>query len=100
MLPEPSFDELIRQVEAGDDQAAARLVRDFEPVVRRVLRARLRDARATTSPSIPRWRIRYKPDNPRRSTCPNGEVKRKRSYSRPFSSLDCRHLFHSAHVEP
>src|SRR5262245_32844606 len=43
MPPDPSFDELIRRVGAGDDQAAARLVRDFEPAVRRVLRARLRD---------------------------------------------------------
>ena len=46
MLPEPSFDELIRRVGSGDEQAAARLVRDFEPVVRRVLRTRLRGARA------------------------------------------------------
>ncbi len=45
MPPDPSFDELIRQVGSGDEQAAARLVRDFEPVVRRVVRARLRDAR-------------------------------------------------------
>ena len=44
MPPDPSFDELIRRVGAGDQQAAAQLVRDFEPVVRRVLRARLRDA--------------------------------------------------------
>ena len=43
MPPDPSFNELIRRVSVGDDQAAARLVRDFEPVVRRVLRARLRD---------------------------------------------------------
>jgi RNA polymerase sigma factor (sigma-70 family) len=47
MPPDPSFDELIRRVGVGDDQAAARLVRDFEPAVRRVLRARLRtDTRA------------------------------------------------------
>ncbi len=46
MLADLSFDELIRQVGSGDEQAAARLVRDFEPVVRRVLRARLRDNRA------------------------------------------------------
>src|SRR5271168_2260100 len=46
MSPDPSFEELIRRVGSGDQQAAARLVRDFEPVVRRVLRARLRDARA------------------------------------------------------
>jgi len=46
MLPDLSFDELIRRVSAGDEQAAAQLVRDFEPVVRRVLRARFRGARA------------------------------------------------------
>ncbi len=41
-----SFDEVIRRVGNGDEQAAVQLVRDFEPVVRRVLRARLRGARA------------------------------------------------------
>ena len=46
MPPDPSFEELIRQVGGGDEEAATRLVRDFEPVVRRVLRARLRDGRA------------------------------------------------------
>src|SRR5271166_3016146 len=46
MSPDPSFEELIRWVGSGDEQAAARLVRDFEPVVRRVLRARLRGPRA------------------------------------------------------
>jgi RNA polymerase sigma factor (sigma-70 family) len=46
MPPDPAFDELIRRVGSGDEQAAARLVRDFEPVIRRVLRARLRNARA------------------------------------------------------
>src|SRR5271169_62493 len=46
MPPDPSFDELIRRVGNGDEQAAGRLVRDFEPVIRRVLRARLRSARA------------------------------------------------------
>jgi RNA polymerase sigma factor (sigma-70 family) len=44
MPPDASFDELIRRVRGGDEQAAARLVRDFEPVIRRVLRARLRNA--------------------------------------------------------
>jgi RNA polymerase sigma-70 factor (ECF subfamily) len=43
MPPDPSFDDLIHRIGVGDDQAAARLVRDFEPTVRRVLRARLRD---------------------------------------------------------
>ena len=46
MSPDPSFEELIRRVGSGDQQAAARLVRDFEPVVRRVVRARLDGARA------------------------------------------------------
>src|SRR4051794_40046946 len=46
MPPDPSFDELIRRVGSGDEQAAAQLVRDFEPVVRRVLRGRLRGASA------------------------------------------------------
>ena len=46
MPPDPSFDELIRRVGSGDEHAAARLVREFEPVVRRVVRARLRDGRA------------------------------------------------------
>jgi RNA polymerase sigma factor (sigma-70 family) len=45
-MPSGAFDELIRRVGGGDEQAAARLVRDFEPVVRRVLRARLRNNRA------------------------------------------------------
>lgn len=44
MPPDASFDELIQRVGVGDDQAAAQLVRDFEPIVRRVLRARLRSA--------------------------------------------------------
>jgi RNA polymerase sigma factor (sigma-70 family) len=37
-----SFDELICRVGNGDEQAAVQLVRDFEPVVRRVVRSRLR----------------------------------------------------------
>src|ERR1700685_518065 len=46
MPPDLSFDELTGEVDSGDEQAPARLLRDFEPVVRRVLRARLRGARA------------------------------------------------------
>ena len=46
MPSDPSFNEFIRRVGGGDEEAAARLVRDFEPVVRRVLRARLRDVGA------------------------------------------------------
>ena len=45
MPPDPSFDDFIKRVGNGDEEAAARLVRDFEPVVRRVLRARLRNGR-------------------------------------------------------
>jgi RNA polymerase sigma-70 factor (ECF subfamily) len=46
MPPDTAFDELMGRVRSGDEQAAARLVRDFEPVVRRVVRARLRGDRA------------------------------------------------------
>jgi RNA polymerase sigma factor (sigma-70 family) len=46
MPPDPAFDELIRRVGSGDERAAARLVREFEPIIRRVLRARLRNADA------------------------------------------------------
>ena len=46
MTLDPSFDELIQRVVGGDEEAAARLVQDFEPVIRRVLRARLRGSRA------------------------------------------------------
>jgi RNA polymerase sigma-70 factor (ECF subfamily) len=41
-----SFVDLVRRVQAGDEQAAAQLVRDFSPIIRRDLRFRLRDARA------------------------------------------------------
>jgi RNA polymerase sigma-70 factor (ECF subfamily) len=40
-----SFAELMGRVRAGDDQAAAELVRLYEPVVRRVVRLRLKDPR-------------------------------------------------------
>jgi len=46
MPADSPFDELIRRVSCGDEEAAAQVVRDFEPVVRRVLRARLRGAGA------------------------------------------------------
>jgi RNA polymerase sigma-70 factor (ECF subfamily) len=46
MSSDPSFEELIRRVGSGDQQAATQLVQEFEPVVRRVVRARLRGARA------------------------------------------------------
>jgi RNA polymerase sigma-70 factor (ECF subfamily) len=46
VTPEPSFDELLQRVQAGDEHAAARLVQEFEPFIRRDIRFRLRDARA------------------------------------------------------
>jgi len=39
-----SFDELIRRVRAGDQDAATELVRRYEPVIRRVVRLRLVDS--------------------------------------------------------
>src|ERR1700674_2682848 len=44
MTEEQSFHELIRRVRAGDEEAAARLVREYEKDVRRVVRSRLRDS--------------------------------------------------------
>jgi RNA polymerase sigma factor (sigma-70 family) len=41
-----SFTELIERVRSGDEQAGSQLVQEFEPVVRRELRFRLRDSRA------------------------------------------------------
>jgi RNA polymerase sigma-70 factor (ECF subfamily) len=43
MSDEQPFQELIRRVRAGDEQAAADLVRRFEPAIRRVVRIRLQD---------------------------------------------------------
>ncbi len=40
-----SFDELIRRVRAGDEQAAAELVRRYEPAIRDAARRRLANAR-------------------------------------------------------
>jgi RNA polymerase sigma factor (sigma-70 family) len=39
------FVDLVRRARAGDEEAAARLVRDVEPVIRREVRFRLRDTR-------------------------------------------------------
>jgi RNA polymerase sigma-70 factor (ECF subfamily) len=41
---EQDFHALIRRVRAGDPEAAARLVRDYEPEIRRTIRIRLGDA--------------------------------------------------------
>jgi RNA polymerase sigma-70 factor (ECF subfamily) len=46
MPSDSSFVDLVGRVRAGDEQAAAQLVRDFAPVIRRDLRFRLRDARS------------------------------------------------------
>jgi RNA polymerase sigma-70 factor (ECF subfamily) len=45
MLEENSFRDLIRRVRAGDEAAAAELVRCYEPTIRRVARVRLADDR-------------------------------------------------------
>jgi RNA polymerase sigma-70 factor (ECF subfamily) len=45
MTAAPSFDEFIRRIRSGDQQAATELVRQYEPTVRRVIRFRLGDAR-------------------------------------------------------
>ena len=45
-MSEPtSFDELIRRVRAGDQDAAAELVKRYEPSIRRAVRFRLADTR-------------------------------------------------------
>jgi RNA polymerase sigma-70 factor (ECF subfamily) len=43
MSEEPSFRDLVARVRAGDDEAAAELVRRYEPTLRRTARLRLRD---------------------------------------------------------
>jgi RNA polymerase sigma factor (sigma-70 family) len=45
MEPEVLFRALLRRVRSGDPQAAAELVRQFEPAVRRAVRLRLTDPR-------------------------------------------------------
>jgi RNA polymerase sigma-70 factor (ECF subfamily) len=45
-MPEtPTFEELIRRVRAWDQEAAAELVRRYEPMIRRTVRFRLADTR-------------------------------------------------------
>jgi RNA polymerase sigma-70 factor (ECF subfamily) len=48
MIENPSIDELIRRVRAGDQDAAAVLVKRYEPAIRRAVRFRLADARLGT----------------------------------------------------
>jgi RNA polymerase sigma-70 factor (ECF subfamily) len=45
MSPDAAFTDLIHRVRAGDEVAAAELVRRFEPTIRRVVRYRLVDSR-------------------------------------------------------
>jgi RNA polymerase sigma factor (sigma-70 family) len=45
MSPEHSFSDLIRQVRAGDQEAAAELVGRYESVIRRAVRLRLANAK-------------------------------------------------------
>src|SRR6516165_1899580 len=45
-MAEPAtFQDLIRRIRAGDPEAAAELVRRYEPTIRRAVRVRLVDAR-------------------------------------------------------
>jgi RNA polymerase sigma-70 factor (ECF subfamily) len=45
MADETGFEELMRRVRAGDQQAAEELVRRYEPTIRRIVRVRLVDSR-------------------------------------------------------
>ena len=45
MSESPAFEELIRRVRTWDQEAAAELVRRYEPAIRRAVRFRLSDAR-------------------------------------------------------
>src|SRR5262245_17783337 len=45
MADGPTFEELIQRVRSGDPEAAAELVRTYEPAIRRAVRFRLTDAR-------------------------------------------------------
>lgn len=45
MSPDDAFADLVRRVRAGDQDAAAELVRLYEPAIRRAVRVRLKDDR-------------------------------------------------------
>ncbi len=45
MPQQAAFDEFIRRIRGGDEQAAAELVRKYEPLIRRTVRLRLEDER-------------------------------------------------------
>jgi RNA polymerase sigma-70 factor (ECF subfamily) len=48
MVDVPTFDELIRRVRVGDQDAATELLRHYEPAIRRAVRFLLADARLGT----------------------------------------------------
>jgi RNA polymerase sigma factor (sigma-70 family) len=48
MTEAPGFEELIRRIRAGDQDAATLLVKHYEPAIRRAVRFRLADARLGT----------------------------------------------------
>jgi DNA-directed RNA polymerase specialized sigma24 family protein len=45
MLEDQEFQDLLRRLRQGDEEAAARLVREFEPEIRRLYRVQFQDAR-------------------------------------------------------
>jgi RNA polymerase sigma-70 factor (ECF subfamily) len=45
MSDDSTFTDLIRRIRAGDQQAATELVRDYEPLIRRIVRLQLEDRR-------------------------------------------------------
>jgi RNA polymerase sigma-70 factor (ECF subfamily) len=49
MLEQGKIDDLVRRIRAGDEQAAAELVREYEPLIRREVRIRLADRRLRRS---------------------------------------------------
>ncbi|MFO0864868.1 MAG: hypothetical protein U0744_09490 [Gemmataceae bacterium] len=53
MSEERSFEKLVEGVRTGDDQAAAEIVRRYEPAIRRAIRYRLSDTRVSMRRSIP-----------------------------------------------
>jgi RNA polymerase sigma-70 factor (ECF subfamily) len=48
VIDTPAFPDLIRRVRDGDQDAAAELVKHYEPYIRRAVRFRLADARLGT----------------------------------------------------
>src|SRR5690349_6426235 len=45
MSPDPTFDDLMARVRAGDAAAAATLVKQYEPAIRTAVRGRMTDPR-------------------------------------------------------